>query len=409
MLDFGLVMLLGFLGSFGHCVGMCGPLTVAFSLPQQPGTKTSFSQQLYYHSVLNLARITSYVLVGAGIGAIGSVLIAGGQFAGIDSHLRHGFAIVTGILLIWMGLFQISPQRFPKIPYFHPLLQGGLHERLSNAMSHLARQPSWLTPALLGLTWGFMPCGFLYAAQVKAVETGDLWKGAMTMLAFGLGTLPSMVGIGLFTSMMSRDRRSQLFRLGGWVMLVIGCITLLRTDVMFHDLTGYASLVCLMLALIARPISRLWPAPLQYRRILGVSAFGFAIAHILQMVEHTLNWNLAAIAFMLPQQQWALWAGIVSVILMLPPALTSFDGMMAILGSTWRRIHLLAVPALMLAVAHIVGLGSHYFGSLSTNGINSLCVTLLVGVTLLVLFVRQSWFWSLLSLRKFYASSQPFK
>jgi uncharacterized protein len=158
MLDFWLVMLLGFLGSFGHCVGMCGPLTVAFSLPQSPDTqsKPSFSQQLYYHGFLNLARITSYVLVGAGIGAIGSVWIAGGQLAGIDSHLRQGFAILTGILLIWMGLVQISPKRFPKIPYFHPLLQGGLHLRFSNAMNYLSHQPSWLTPALLGLTWGFI-------------------------------------------------------------------------------------------------------------------------------------------------------------------------------------------------------------------------------------------------------------
>ena len=102
-------MSLGFLGSFGHCVGMCGPLTVAFSLSGQQD-KPKWQQQVYFHTLLNLGRIISYVLVGAAIGAIGSIAIASGQMAGIGSEVRRWLATLTGIMLILFGLAQINPQ-----------------------------------------------------------------------------------------------------------------------------------------------------------------------------------------------------------------------------------------------------------------------------------------------------------
>jgi sulfite exporter TauE/SafE len=57
------------------------------------------------------------------------------------------------------------------------------------------------------------------------------------MLAFGLGTVPMMLGVGVSTSVLSRDRRSQLRQLGGWVSLTIGLLLLLRTSDMV-DYTG---------------------------------------------------------------------------------------------------------------------------------------------------------------------------
>ncbi|MBO3462743.1 urease accessory protein UreH domain-containing protein, partial [Aetokthonos hydrillicola] len=293
MLDLLLIMTLGFLGSFGHCMGMCGPLSVAFSLSSKQETR-NWRQQLHFHILLNLGRIISYALVGAGIGLLGSVLLASGQMAGIGSELRHWIAIITGIMLIWFGLGQIKPDFLPRIPLLHPILQGSLHNRLSTGMMKLSLNTRWWTPALLGMTWGLMPCGFLYAAQIKAAETGNLWKGAATMLAFGIGTLPAMLFIGVSTFLVSKDRRSQLFRLGGWVTLTIGVITLLRTGDTMVDYTGHAALICLIMALIARPISRLWSAPLHYRRALGVGAFVLSGLHTAHMMEHSLKWNLAA-------------------------------------------------------------------------------------------------------------------
>jgi len=386
MLDLLLIAALGFLGSFGHCAGMCGPITVAFSLSQQDKTP-SWQQQLCFHALLNLGRVTSYALVGAGIGALGSVLIAGGQMAGVGSALRHSMAVLTGSLLIWFGLTQVSPGILPRIQLLHPLLQGNLHRKLSGAMDQLSLRPCWWTPALLGLVWGLIPCGFLYIAQIKAAEAGSLWQGAAVLLTFGLGTTPTMLGVGVSASLASADRRSQLFRAGGWLTLMIGVLTLMRTGSTMADYTGHAALLCLSLALIARPVSRFWPYLLSYRRVLGLSSFVLAMVHTLHMLEHTWGWNLQAFSFMLPVQQLGMGAGMIGLTLLSPAALTSFDRAQKY-WRYWRKIHLLTVPALLLCAFHSVLIGSHYLGSLQITWVNQLH-TMLLGVLVTgVLLVR---------------------
>ena len=403
MLDLLLIMSLGFLGSFGHCVGMCGPLTVAFSLSQQ---KQRWQQQLSFHFLLNLGRIVSYALVGAAIGALGSVLVASGQTAGIGSALRQWMTIFTGLMLIWFGLVQIKPDFLPRLPLLHPLAQGSWHNRLSQAMVKLSMQSNYWTPALLGMVWGLIPCGFLYAAQIKAAQTANLGMGAATMLAFGLGTMPIMLGVGVSASRLSADRRSQIFRMGGWVTLTIGILTLLRTGEMV-DYTGHAALVCLILTLIARPVSRVWPQPLRYRRALGVGAFVLAIAHTCYMLDHTLEWNFDAFSFMLPMHQLAIGAGALAVVLMTPAALTSFDRLQKALGKRWRAIHLLGIPALLLSGIHTVLIGSHYLGETVELSWSHQLRALTVGViVVLVLLVRSRYFWSLLSLERFHVPPQ---
>jgi sulfite exporter TauE/SafE len=396
MFDLLLIASLGFLGSFGHCVGMCGPIAVAFALAPGQSAPSSWQHQVTFHGLLNAGRILSYTLVGAAIGALGSVLVAGGQLAGIDSLLRQGLTTMTGCLLIWMGLVQIAPGYLPRIPFLHPILQGQMHHQLTSGMAKLSLKTRWWTPALLGMVWGLIPCGFLYTAQLKAAETGNLRQGMLTMLAFGLGTLPAMGGIGLFSSRLSTDRRSQLFRVGGWLTLTMGVLLLLRTSEMV-DLTGHAALICLALALIARPISRLWPGLLQYRRVLGVGAFVLAIAHTLHMVDHTFNWNLQALGFMLPSHQIALGLGAASLVCLTPLALTSTDWMVKQLGSNWRRLHLLAIPAFLLAALHGIMIGSHYLGNLERNSAQIFRVGMLGLGLLLVLLLRSRWFWELIS------------
>lgn len=401
MLDLLLIFALGFFGSFGHCVGMCGPLTVAFAL-SQADKKHQTINGWQFQLLLNIGRIISYALVGAALGGLGSVVVASGQLAGIGSTLRQFMTVFTGILLIWFGLSQIKPNWLPRLPLVHPL-QGKIHNRLSSGMNQLADQQRWWTPALLGSVWGLIPCGFLYAAQLKAVETGDLLAGTITMFCFGLGTAPVMLGVGISASKISGDRRSQLFRLGGWVTLVIGVLTLLRTDAMV-DYTGHGSLLLLMLALIARPLSRFWAAPLQYRRIIGVAAFALALAHTVHMLDHSFNWNLDAIAFMLPQHRLGVASGILSLFLMLPAAITSSDRWQKKLAQRWRKIHLLTVPALIFAIAHTVLIGSHYLGDLQLSFSSQLRVFVVVLIGIGVLLVRSRLFWTILGRKKDYVT-----
>lgn len=400
-MDILLMAGLGFFGSFGHCLGMCGPITVAFSL----GAGESNAQRpwfnLRFHLLLNLGRLVSYALVGAAIGGLGSILVAGGQMAGLGSGLRQGMTIFTGLLLIWFGLRQVSPGLLPKLPMVHPLRQTSLHGQLTRAMERCSTTPQWWTPMLLGLCWGLIPCGFLYAAQIKAAETTQLWGGALTMLAFGLGTLPMMAGIGLSTSWLSHDRRGQLFQLGGWITLLVGVLTLTRSGESMTDYAGYGGLGLLVLALVARPISKIWSGPLRYRRIIGVGAFILSLAHTVQVVQHSWNGNLRAIAFMLPHHQWGIMAGAGALILMLPLALTSSDWAQRQMKKQWRALHLLSVPALWLGISHGLLLGSRY-GRPSPGQLSWMAVALLL-VGLGVMLARSRALWQLFSLESYYA------
>ncbi len=237
----------------------------------------------------------------------------------------------------------------------------------------------------------------------KAAETGDWRLGFLTLWAFGLGTVPSMMGVGVLAEKLGGDRRSQLFRLSGVLMLGIGVLALLRTDAMV-DYSGYLALGFLMLALLARPLSGLWPQLLQSRRLLGVSSLALALAHTGAMVSHSLNWNLAATQFMLPQHQIGLWLGGSALLCLLPAGCTSFDCWQQRLGRHWRTLHLLSIPALICGVLHTLLLGSRYLGGF-TLSVNHWMQTFGLGsLALLVLLIRQRWLWSLLALQRFYTA-----
>ena len=348
----------------------------------------------------------SYALVGMAIGALSSVLFAGGQMAGVGSSLRRIISVTTGLLLIWFGLAQAQPRLLPALPFLHPGKR--IHESLSALMMRISgsggRQIGQiLSPFLLGLLWGLIPCGFLYAGQLRAAETQSWLGGAAIMLAFGAGTVPAMLGMGVTTALLSHDRRGQLFKIGGWLTVVIGALLLLRTGDTMNDYSGHGALLCLVLALAARPISRVWTGPLRYRRVLGVGAFALSWLHVLHMMSHTWQWQVQAVQFMLPSHQIGIGLGIGAIALMAPAALTSFDRAQKALGSHWRKLHLLSAPALILVAIHTVLIGSHYWGALAIVWQNQVRVLALLAVVSGVFCLRSPHVWSLLSLSKYYA------
>jgi uncharacterized protein len=379
LVDFFLMALMGFLGSFGHCASMCGPWAIALSVDARPW---------FFHSILNIGRILTYSLAGGALGGLSGTLLLGGQLVGIGSQLRAWVAVIAGILLMASGLVQVFPQKWSQHAFGRSCHQG--IQQVTNR------------PIFLGLLWGLLPCGFLYTAQLKAIESGSISSGASIMLAFGLGTTPVMLGIGLSTTHFSLERRSQLRRAGGWIAILVGIATLCRSGDTMADSTGYGAVICLVLALVARPLGKLWPSLLSYRRLLGVGSAVLSIAHLGHVLVHNWDWQLNALEFLLPSQQIGIWLGLLAILLLLPAALTSTDRAQLQGGERWRKIHLLAVPALMLATAHAVLCGASYLGTVQPTADHHWRSWLAIGITITVLLVRWRWMWLLFSLEKFY-------
>jgi methionine sulfoxide reductase heme-binding subunit len=148
---------------------------------------------------------------------------------------------------------------------------------------------------------------------------------------------------------------------------------------------GHIALICLSLILLAGPLRRGFPGLLEDRRWLGLLAFGFACAHSLGAFQHTLGGTWWAFEFLSPRNQYALWMGVASLLLLLPLALTSTNGAIKRLGKFWRWLHKLVIPSLILAMAHTLLMGVHYPLDKAWGMITA---TLLLGAGLVVFWLR---------------------
>lgn len=175
----------GLIGS-AHCFGMCGGIAGAMGMAAaQNGVRGG---RLGLHATLyNVGRITSYVVAGVIVGLLGSAL---GDMIDLPSWslwLRG----ITGLVLVLLGLQIAFGWRLLTF-----LERGGarLWRRLSPLAGRLLGKRGAINALGLGMLWGWLPCGLSYSMLLVAATTGNAAGGGAIMLAFGLGTLPSMIG-----------------------------------------------------------------------------------------------------------------------------------------------------------------------------------------------------------------------
>ncbi|WP_287128937.1 ferric reductase-like transmembrane domain-containing protein [Candidatus Cyanaurora vandensis] len=140
---------------------------------------------------------------------------------------------------------------------------------------------------------------------------------------------------------------------------------------------GHLALLGLALLVLARPLRPWLPQLPQERRWLGLTTLGFALTHTLSTVKHSLGGRWDGVLFLEPNLQLGLGLGAVSLGLLLPLALTSFDKARRALGPFWQKLHWLIFPAAILAVLHTLGTGVHYLNLV--NGAGLVVVGLAVG------------------------------
>lgn len=191
-----------------------------------------------------------------------------------------------------------------------------------------------------------------------------------------------------------------LFKHGDWLTIILCVIMLSRTNGMGHHL-AHAGLFFLMLSLLARPIKVWWNWPLKHRRTIGIFAFAAAVAHSFYATFKVLDLDFAMMLAMPRQNQWGIAIGVISLLVMTPAAVTSFQFFQKKLGKQWRQIHLLTVPALALAVLHTVLVGPHYMSTVNISSVDYLRTIGVIIAGLLVFLMRRKIFWSSLNLGSF--------
>jgi len=206
----------GFLGGFGHCVAMCGPLVGALGISAPPGipARRALLPQLADH----LGRITTDGTVGAVMGLAGSFVNVAGRLAGWQDVV----AVLAGALMVAMGLGAALQSLWVKSA------EGRLAGRVLGAVRRLAGHEAPLRAYPLGLVLGFLPCGLSYSAFAAAAATGSPVAGLALALAFGAGTLPALLLAGAVVNALSFRARGLLHRAGGVLVAMLGILFVLR-------------------------------------------------------------------------------------------------------------------------------------------------------------------------------------
>lgn len=187
-----------------HCLGMCGGIVTAFSIR---GRSPNGARLLAF----NAGRITTYAAGGAAAGAVGAL---GWYAAGGAQALLYAAA---NVMLIAVGL-HVAGVRTPLL--WAERLGVPLWRRVQPVAARLARRTDIAGAYGAGLAWGALPCGLVYAALVGAAFAGSAPAGAAAMLAYGAGTLPWLLVVGVAAARLRGvlSRRPLRLALGGTVL-----------------------------------------------------------------------------------------------------------------------------------------------------------------------------------------------
>lgn len=222
------VFVVGLLGGV-HCLGMCGSIVGVFT-SQVPKQHARWPFHLAYSS----GRIASYVIAGVLVGAVGQA----GLLMRDAVPVQHLLFALSSLMLVLLGLYLAgvwsAVRRLEQ-------LGGGLWKCLQPYTTRLL--PVNTVPRALGLgaLWGWLPCGLVYSVLLTALASGDALQGGLTMLAFGLGTLPNLLAIGLFWESIRSWVQSPRVRLAAGALVAgFGVYGLVKVSYTFyvHGWTG---------------------------------------------------------------------------------------------------------------------------------------------------------------------------
>jgi len=203
-----LLFFAGLLTGF-HCIAMCGGFLVSYTTKNAIAGHKSF----YQHIVYGGSKTISYTIIGAFFGLIGSIFL-------FSPALRGGIAIFAGVFMILYSMSMFGFKFFRRFQFNPKFLTKIASKKYKGA---------YFGPMMTGLLNGlFIACGPLQALYLYAAGTGNAFQGGISLMVFGLGTLPVMLGFGGIANIISNKATKKILKISAIVVLILGLIMLNR-------------------------------------------------------------------------------------------------------------------------------------------------------------------------------------
>ena len=187
-----------------HCIAMCGGINLTQSVISSENRVNPLRPNLLY----NTGRVISYTLTGAICGGIGRTL-------GLSGTLRGIIPVIAGIIMVIMALRMLGVFKIlRKFRFISP--------RFNFKLRQVIGKRSGRSSFLIGLANGLMPCGPLQSMQIYALAAGSVFKGAVSMFLFSLGTVPLMFGFGFFAGRINLKYRKTMLTVSAVLVFMMG-------------------------------------------------------------------------------------------------------------------------------------------------------------------------------------------
>lgn len=216
-IDLILIVTTAFLGSFGHCLGMCGGIVVAYS-SSKIDDKSTKAQQTISHLAYNFGRVTTYALIGAVFGLLGQAIAFTPTTKGV-------LFLLTGLLMLLAGLSLLGKLDFLTKLEFSLSKYTWYQKRFKALLSSKSLGSFYL----LGILNGIIPCGLVYSFAIMAASTASPLWGAIVMASFGLATIPALFFLGFVTKFLQQGSlRGSMMKLASLLVVLYGLFTMYK-------------------------------------------------------------------------------------------------------------------------------------------------------------------------------------
>jgi sulfite exporter TauE/SafE/copper chaperone CopZ len=212
-MSYGISFLVGLVASVSSCLAVVGAVVIAFAEKYKTEGIGFFQNAVRPNLFFHVGRLSTFFILGGLLGMIGGEINISGNFISI-------FTIIIAVVMSWLGLNILG--LLPSISSLGISLPGGLTRKWVK----LKKSEHRAAPFLLGGLSFFLPCGFTQSMQIFALTSGSFLVGGISLFLFALGTVPSLLALGITASWTQNKKLAVFQKVAGLLIIVFAFYTL---------------------------------------------------------------------------------------------------------------------------------------------------------------------------------------